>query len=156
MFKIPAEKMIDHIIKNPVRYGTFVMIILIFILVSIYFYNNYIKPLINKDYVPNKEYKKPELSKEVSIYYFYTEWCPYCKKAQPEWDAFKSKVENTHYEQHIIFREIDCDQESKLAEKYNVEGYPTIKIIWKDDIYDYDAKPDRGHLMDFLNGTIKE
>lgn len=154
MVKLQINKLLENINKNPVRYGTIVMIILIFIFVSIYFYNNYVKPLVDKNYVSNKEYIKSQGSDIVTIYYFYTEWCPYCKKARPEWNAFKEKVESRHYTQTILFREIDCDQESKLAEKYNVEGYPTIKIVWKDNIYDYDAKPDRSHLMEFLNGTI--
>ena len=154
MFNIQPSILLEHVNKNPVKYGTIVIIIFLFIVVSIYFYNNYVKPLINRKYVSNKEYIKSQPSDEITILYFYTEWCPYCKKAKPEWYAFKEKVENTHYKQTIIFREIDCDQEPKLAEKYNIEGYPTIKLIWKDNIYEYDAKPDRGNLIEFLNGTI--
>ena len=155
MFNVQPSKILEHINKNPVRYGTIALIIFIFIVISIYFYNTYVKPLVNRTYVSNKEYIKGQPSDEVTIFLFYTEWCPYCKKAKPEWNAFKEKVENTHYEQKIIFREIDCDQDPKLAEKYNVEGYPTIKLVWKDNIYEYDAKPDRSNLIDFLNGSIK-
>ena len=154
IFNLDPSKIFEYTKKNPVKYGTIVIVVVIFILVSIYFYNNYIKPLINRTYVSNKEYIKSGPPDEVTIFFFYTEWCPYCKKAKPEWNAFKEKVENTHYNQTIIFREIDCDQEAKLAEKYNVEGYPTIKLVWKEDIYEYDAKPDRQHLVDFLNGSI--
>lgn len=149
------SKTYEHVMKNKIMFSSIFIISIIFICISIYFYNHYIKPIINASYVSNKEYIEKEQSNEVTIYLFYTEWCPYCKKAKPEWDTFKEKVENTNYSQTIIFREIDCDQEVNLAEKYNIEGYPTIKLIWRDNVYEYDAKPDHNRLIEFLEGSIK-
>ena len=37
-----------------------------------------------------------------------------------------------------------------IAEKYNVDGYPTVKLIYKGTVYDYEAKPDRDNLIKFL------
>ena len=38
--------------------------------------------------------KKSLNNEDVLIMYFYTDWCPYCKKAEPEWEKFKQYVKN--------------------------------------------------------------
>ena len=37
-----------------------------------------------------KTNKTPEQEKAMTMWYFYTDWCPYCKKAKPQWDLLKS------------------------------------------------------------------
>jgi thiol-disulfide isomerase/thioredoxin len=107
-------------------------------------------------YLYNRFNKKKEPSdKKVStaeVYYFYTTWCPYCVKARPEWDKFKTywkdKKKNNYT---LLFSEIDCDKNESLASKYEVETYPCIKLIKDGKIYDYDAKPTLENLNKFLN-----
>jgi len=38
--------------------------------------------------------------------------------------------------------------------KYNVEGYPTIKLIKDGQVIEYDAKPDKPTLVQFFNTVI--
>jgi thiol-disulfide isomerase/thioredoxin len=41
------------------------------------------------------------------IYYFYTSWCPYCVKARPEWDKFKTFWEHKKKNGYnLIFSEL--------------------------------------------------
>ena len=49
---------------------------------------------------------------------------------------------------------MDCEKSSGLANRYKVEGYPTIKLVYNDDIYNYDAKPNESNLIDFLDGSL--
>ena len=97
-------------------------------------------------------------SNKVNLYYFYTEWCPYCKKANPVWDDFckeiDSKYNNTSYQ--FNYFKIDCEKNQKIAEKYKVEGYPTIKMEYNKTIYDYNAKPDKNNLLEFVKTVTKE
>ena len=51
----------------------------------------------------------------------------------------------------LNFTEIDCDKNESLASKYEIETYPTIKLIKDDKVYDYDAKPSVENLNKFLN-----
>ena len=47
-------------------------------------YNGHVKNTAN--------YETPEQggnSNIVEVMYFYTNWCPHCKNAKPEWDQFK-------------------------------------------------------------------
>jgi endoplasmic reticulum resident protein 44 len=99
--------------------------------------------------------KKIQTSVEVrvvDVYYFYTTWCPYCVKARPEWDKFKKFWENKKKNGYMLnFTEIDCDKNESLASKYEIETYPTIKLVKDGKVYDYDAKPSVENLNKFLN-----
>lgn len=137
------------------KYLLILFVILVFLGVGIYAYNTYVSPKLKPAYVPNKEFVNEEETNEVELLFFYTTWCPHCKKAMPIWQKFKEDHENILVNKHkIIFREIDCDKEESLAKQYEVEGYPTIKLIKNDEIIEYDAKPNYETLQEFLQSTI--
>jgi thiol-disulfide isomerase/thioredoxin len=140
------------------RKGTFLILImvLIFLGLTIFIYNNFIKSFINKKHPLNKEYNSPNESNDVLILYFYTQWCPYCKQSLPEIKKFEEYVVGLNGENNykITVTKIDCDENPTMAEKYNVEGYPTIKLIYKGKVYNYDAKPNKENLIQFLETSI--
>jgi hypothetical protein len=41
-----------------------------------------------------------------------------------------------------------------MMNKYNVEGYPTIKLIKDGQVIEYDAKPSKETLTKFLNTVL--
>ena len=117
-------------------------LVITFILITIYIYSKY------NDKPPPVDGTVPT----VDIYYFYTSWCPYCIKARPEWDKFKTYWENKKKNNYVlIFSEIDCDKNESLASKYEIETYPSVKLVKDGKIYDYDAKPSLENLNKFLN-----
>jgi|TARA_B110000858_G_scaffold181743_2_gene220472 thiol-disulfide isomerase/thioredoxin len=136
-----------------------VIFIILFSIISYFIYSKFIK---NKDsHILNKEFDHTNTSNssnKVNLYYFYTEWCPYCKKADPVWDAFCKKIDskynNTSYQ--FNYFKIDCEKNQNMAEKYKVEGYPTIKMEYNKTIYDYNAKPDKNNLLEFVKTVTKE
>jgi thiol-disulfide isomerase/thioredoxin len=127
----------------------------IFIIASIYTYKRYVSPKIHPSYVANKEYINDEPETAVDVYFFYTIWCPHCKKSMPIWKSFKDEIgENKVKGKRINFLEVDCDKDQELAEKFNISGYPTIKLVNGNQIVEYDAKPDKDTLMQFLNSSL--
>ena len=38
-----------------------------------------------------------------------------------------------------------------IADKYQVDGYPTIKLLYKNKVYDFDAKVTKDNLVEFLD-----
>lgn len=127
----------------------------LFIGLAFYLYKTYISSKINPDYVENKEILTDQPQQEVVLYFFYTTWCPHCKAAKPEWQKLKSEYENKPFNNTtIIFREVDCDKEEKIADEFKVEGYPTIKMVKDGEIIEYDAKPKYDTLIQFLNSTL--
>lgn len=130
-------------------------LVALFIGVAIYLYKTYISPKVNPSYVENKEILSEETDKEAVLYFFYTTWCPHCKSAKPEWQKIKEEYQDkTINNTRVLFREVDCDKEDKLANEFNVEGYPTIKLVKDGQVIEYDAKPNYETLVQFLNTTL--
>ena len=133
-----------------------IFLCIIFISVLIFIYYKYLSKY-NKKHALNKEFVNTKYTgDDVVIIYFYTEWCPYCKKATIEWNKFQKYIDNikNSIDYNITLTKIDCDKDVKIAEKYNIEQYPTIKLLYKSNVYDYDAKPTKEHLIEFLNSTV--
>jgi thiol-disulfide isomerase/thioredoxin len=116
------------------------------------FYVKILKPRISSTYTANKEFvNKGDDDNTVDLLYFYTTWCPYCKKARPEWDKFRSQWEEKGIDGYKLqFTEVDCDINESLADKYKVDGYPTIKMVKNGKVMNYDAKPEQDTLNRFL------
>jgi len=57
---------------------------------------------------------------------FYAPWCGHCKKFKPEYDQIADDLKMTLYA-------VNCDEESELANKFHIQGFPTIKCIKSDN-----------------------
>jgi len=96
---------------------------------------------------------------DAELIFFFADWCPHCKKAKPHWDdvkqAYSDKVVNGYT---LIFTEVDCSKETeemkKTTAEYEIEGYPTIKLIKDGQVIEYDAKPDKDTLEKFINTVV--
>lgn len=107
-------------------------------------------------WIKNNLVPKKTESKSIDLYYFYTTWCPYCKKSLQEWNKFKTEWNQKVYEGYTIyFHEVDCDIQEALADKYNVTQYPTIKMIKDDMVIHFDAKPTIHSLTLFLTSSFE-
>jgi thiol-disulfide isomerase/thioredoxin len=148
------------------------MIILVAIVailcIIVFVYYKYMKPTLSPTYVSNKEFTDTDTTKKpiAHIMLFTASWCPYCKKLQDEGTFSRFKTENqgkviNNYELDI--QEIDCsnDQDSNIKTKldeYNVDGFPSIKLIKEGDppssAYDFDAKPSIDTLNKFIHAVL--
>ena len=126
-----------------------------FIVATIFVYKTYISKRLDNSYAPNKEYiPKGADAKSIDLYYFYTEWCPHCKKAKPEWEALKNSIGTGKVNGHgVNFIEVNCETDSATADKYGVEGYPTIKATKGNLVVEYDAKPQINTLTKFVESV---
>ena len=55
---------------------------------------------------------------------FYAPWCGHCKKLLPEWESAATQLRGT-----IKLAKIDATAHQKMAQRYQIQGYPTIKIF---------------------------
>ena len=68
---------------------------------------------------------------------FFAPWCGHCKTFKPEFETAMGELDGKKATKDKIkgktvrFAKIDCDKEENkpLAKKYNIGGYPTVKII---------------------------
>jgi len=135
---------------------------IVFIIIAVFVYYQFVKPALSPSYSANREKNQAEEGnslKEAELMFFYVDWCPHCKTAKPDWEEVKSEYENkTINGYRIIFTEINCTNESeeveKLMNKYKIEGYPTIKLLKDGQIIEYDAKPSKDTIIQFLNNVL--
>jgi thiol-disulfide isomerase/thioredoxin len=90
---------------------------------------------------------------------FSVDWCPHCKTAKPEWESLKTDYEGKTINGYtIIFTEYNCTTESaeteQLMNKFKIEGYPTVKLIKDNQVIEYDAKPTKATMEQFLNTVL--
>ena len=138
------------------RFWMILVLILFFLVIAYYVYNKYVTPLVDNTYVPNSEFTKPsDIEEQVDIYLFTVEWCPHSKNALPIWEEIKEEYNNKKFNNYKLnFIQVDGEENQELADKYNVEGFPTIKLVKGKQIIEYDAKPTVEHLKEFLNSTL--
>jgi len=101
----------------------------------------------------------PKANKTAEIMLFSVDWCPHCKTAKPEWDQVKTEFQGKTINGHqILFKEINCTEESpeneKLMNTYNIKGYPTVKLVKDGQVIEFDAKPTKSTLTQFLNSAV--
>ena len=136
--------------------------IILFTIISIFYYYYYVAPQMKTKYSHNSEDNINGGSsggQNAEILFFFADWCPHCKAAKPIWNDLKSEYENkTINGYQILFTEIDCSTETaevdQMMNKYNVEGYPTIKLLKDGQVIEYDAKPSKATLTQFLNTVL--
>jgi len=99
---------------------------------------------------------------DVEILFFTVNWCPHCKKAQAPWTDFS----NAYHGKTVKGRRVRCRKmdltegnpnytEAKdYADKYKIEGYPTIKMIKDDQVIEFDAKVSTNALEQFVEDVL--
>lgn len=133
-----------------------ILLLCIFVPVAYFAYN---KSFPSTSYVENKEYvtkQDQDTHEYAEIIMFHTTWCPHSQTAMKEWIKFKEKMNNVTINNYtLIFKEVDCEEDEKTADEYNIDGYPTIKLVKsKDEIIEFDATPTVETLEEFVNTTL--
>eukprot|EP01138_Halocafeteria_seosinensis_P005308 gb/GECG01005427.1/.p1 GENE.gb/GECG01005427.1/~~gb/GECG01005427.1/.p1 ORF type:complete len:449 (+),score=64.58 gb/GECG01005427.1/:1-1347(+) len=78
-------------------------------------------------------------SDEVWMVEFYAPWCGHCKNLAPVWAEAASRVSD-----QVRFGAVDATENSELAQKFDVKGYPTIVAFGGGKKSESDARPYEG------------
>ena len=72
---------------------------------------------------------------EIWFIEFYAPWCGHCKALLPEFETAARNLKGTG----VTFGKVDCTQETQLCQRFEVKGYPTVKLIPKGAKSDVEA-----------------
>tara|TARA_Y100000389_G_scaffold166879_1_gene171807 strand:+ start:845 stop:1327 length:483 start_codon:yes stop_codon:yes gene_type:complete len=145
------------------KYITIFTIIIVFLIISYlaiqYFKANYLnKEGLKKDIANMNTRKENQIA---TVIFFHVDWCPHCKTAKPEWDTFKTQLNDKTINNYTIkCIEYNCtdDKDSKiqaLLNKYNIESYPTVKLLKDEQIIEFDSKITQNTLTSFVNVMLQ-
>ncbi len=155
---LSANGLLDYKSFSKTQIIIIVVVVLSVIGLCIYLYYS-AKPVTafhaNRENVPTGDTEV----KTATVMLFYVDWCPHCKTAKPAWNEVKIEYEGTIINGYkVSFIEYNCTKESAenqaLMDKYKIEGFPSIILIKDKQVIDYDAKPSKATIVQFLNTVL--
>ena len=149
---------------------TIILLCLLFFLVVIYYYIYMENQRAEQKVVPKADPKRerdtkiegfsdrdfngkkvPVGANIVTIVKFYAPWCGHCKSLAPTWADVESQYNNKKVNGKTIkVLQVNCDENTKLAEKHDVKGYPTIKTFHNGKEEDYSGGRDLASISDHI------
>ena len=152
---------------NPKKLSMWIiLLILLFAIVGYYVYSRSYKKAVQ--FKKLSDIPNANVSEHVDILFFTVDWCPHCKNAKTPWNDFKMGYHNkeingkriTCKEYNMTEKEVS-DSDYKLytdakamGEKYNVDSFPTVKMVAGNQTIDFDAKISTYALEQFVENML--
>jgi protein disulfide-isomerase A1 len=79
---------------------------------------------------------------------FYAPWCGHCKKLAPLYAQAATQLSSMDPPQ--LIGKVDCTTETKLKEKYEIKGFPSLKFFKNGEPHDYKGKRDTKAIVEYV------
>lgn len=162
VLKMPASPTIMQRLSSMSWTNILIISLVVILLVSVGIY--LVKSTFSNkaSFSANREHNTETLensNKVANMLLFYVDWCPHCKTAKPEWEQMKQEYDGKQINGYtVVFTEYNCTNETPeiedLMNKYKIDGYPTIKLVKDNQVIEYDAKPTKSTMTQFLNTVL--
>jgi len=123
---------------------------ILFILLSLLFYTSFAEVTV-EDHVyvlTNDNFDEFVNNEAFTVVEFYAPWCGHCKKLTPEYSkAAASLAEN---DPPIKLAKVDATIEKALGERFQVKGYPTLKIFRNGVASEYSGPRQAAGIVKFV------
>ncbi|KAG8341183.1 putative protein disulfide isomerase [Trypanosoma vivax] len=86
---------------------------------------------------------------------FYAPWCGHCNRLKPKWEELARELKG---DESLVIAKVDADAHHDIANQYDVQGYPTLRLYTKGNKGGvlYEGKRDVAALREFLNTHTKQ
>ncbi|PRP81194.1 protein disulfide-isomerase A3-like [Planoprotostelium fungivorum] len=85
---------------------------------------------------------------DVVLVEFYAPWCGHCKKLTPEYATAATKLLKN--DPPVVLAKVDCTVETELQSRFDVKGYPTLKIFRKGTPTDYNGPRESQGIVSYM------
>lgn len=83
---------------------------------------------------------------------FYAPWCGHCKRMKPDFAEVASMLVKNHVPGKVAA--IDCTEHPKTAERFEIQGYPTMKYFVQGKfIKNYEGKRTAQAMFEFIRSN---
>ena len=83
---------------------------------------------------------------EYLLVLFYAPWCGHCKKFHPEYE----KAATVLRKENLYLAKVDATVEKKLAEKFEIQGFPTVKLFIKGQAIEYTGGRKESEVINWM------
>jgi len=131
--------------------------LIVFVIAGYYAYKWYAQPVIKNQSTQDMANYNDRKS-DATVILFTADWCPYCKRAKPEWDNFVASYDGKDIGNYVVKTQlVDCTNgDSPLIQQHSIDGYPTLFMLKEDNKrIDYDAKITESNMANFVNSVLQ-
>lgn len=82
---------------------------------------------------------------------FVAPWCGHCKNLHPTWDKLAGEVKGV-----VNVARVDATAQKRTAQRFGVRAFPTLKLLHKGRVHDYNGARSLEALKEFALGGFKE
>ena len=90
---------------------------------------------------------------ECTIVAVTAEWCGHCKALKPEYAAAADILKDSN--PNVIVAKIDATANEKIAQRYEVQGYPTFKFFKNGTASDFHGGRDVQSIVNYVKTNLR-
>ncbi|XP_002732815.1 protein disulfide-isomerase A4-like [Saccoglossus kowalevskii] len=86
--------------------------------------------------------------KDIILVEFYAPWCGHCKQLAPHYEKAAKRLKEN--DPPVLLAKVDATEESELGTRYDVSGYPTLKVFRKGEAFNYEGPREEEGIVKYM------